>query len=249
MKYLLSVPMALALSATAALASGPSVPPQVYVQPQVAMASASWTGFYAGAALGYGSTNYDLSGTYDDPPFSADLNLPDLGGQGGLFGLQAGYNHQFSDRMVLGLQLDGAVTGMKNSSSLSLTDGVDSINLSYDLSPRTMYTLAGRIGYLATPDTMIYGLLGYTRASFRGELDATDIGLGSASYSFSRNGVAVGMGIETRVARNTTLGVEYRYNHMQRYSFYDGPLFGGDNLEVGFNTSIHTARVSLNVHF
>jgi len=250
MKYVLGISLAIALSATGAFASGPSVPPQVHVQPPVALATTSWTGFYAGAALGYGSTNYDLGGSYSNPPISASLNLPDLGGQGGLFSLQGGYNYQVSDRMVLGLQLDGALTGITNDTSLSVTDGVDTLTASYELRPRRMYTFAGRVGYLASPDTMIYGLLGYTRASFAGDLDASINGTSifSDSYSFSLNGVAVGMGMETRLSRNTTLGVEYRYNHMRRYSFYDGPALGGD-LEVGFDTAIHTARVFLNVHF
>ncbi|MCB1404883.1 MAG: outer membrane beta-barrel protein [Rhodobacteraceae bacterium] len=241
---------ALLLTASTAMATGPVVTPQypVVVTPP---AAPSWAGFYAGGSLGVGSANYDLGGRYTNlAPVDIALNLPDLGGQGGLFALQGGYNFQLSSRWVAGVQLDATVTNIANDTSLSVAIGANTLNASYDLTVRSMYTLGGRIGYLTSPDTLVYGLLGVSRGNFEGSYAADINGtpLVNGSYDFSLNGAAVGVGVETRLSDRTTLGLEYRYNHMERYSFYDGPALGG-NLEVGFDTAVHTVRAMVNVHF
>ncbi len=221
---------------------------------QVALPAFSWDGFYAGGSLGFGSSNYDISATYTDPgaapPAFASINLPDLGGQGPLFAAQVGYNFMVSPMMVAGVQLDGTITGISNDTSIVL-GAPPVLGASYTLRPRTMITLAGRAGFLPSPDTLLYGLLGYTRGSFRGQLDVSAPPLGTVSqYDFSLNGATVGIGIETRVGRNATVGLEYRYTHFRRYSFYNGPAFTPtDNLEVGFNTDVQTIRASYNIHF
>lgn len=241
---------AAAFAGSAAFAAGPApvaVEPEIYVAPAPAF---SWAGFYAGAGLGYGSTNYNLSGEYADGPDSIAIELPELGGRGGLASLQAGYNFMLSDTMVAGIQLDGTYSAINNTTAANLVIDGDTLDAEYRLAPRTMLTIAGRLGYLPTPDTMIYGLLGYTRANYRGvlEVDVNGVNVLDDSYSFSRNGAAIGMGIETRVSSNATLALEYRYNHMQRYSFID-ETFEEESLEIGFDPSIQTIRAMLNFHF
>jgi len=252
MKKLSMATAALMMGSTAAFAAGPAMitaERDVYM-PATPAPSFNWGGLYGGASLGYGSSNYDLSASYDNPPTSVGITLPDLGGRGALGGLQIGYNFQLSDTLVAGLQLDGTFTGINNTTALSFTDGANTLTGDYTHTPRTMLTLGGRLGWLSTPDTMIYGTLGYTRGSFRGSYDVSVNGTPALndSYSYNLNGVSVGMGIETRVARNATVGLEYRYTQFQRYSFYDGPALGG-NLEAGFDSSVQSIRASYNLHF
>ncbi|MCC5993113.1 MAG: porin family protein [Rhodobacteraceae bacterium] len=251
---------AAAFVGSAAFAAGPrpvAVEPGVYHAP-APVSGFNWEGFYAGASLGYGSTNYDPSINWSDPsiPAALGIDLPDLGGRGGLGSLQAGYNFMLSDNMVAGIQLDGTFSAINNTTGLNLMLGPNEIDFEYRIAPRTMYTIAGRLGYLTNPDTMVYGLLGYTRANFRGSwdllaTDGVDTFTADGSYSFALNGAAIGMGIETRLSNNMTLGLEYRYNHMQRYSFIDqdGVFTPDDNLEIGFDTSVQTIRAGLNFHF
>lgn len=242
--------VALVFSASMASASGPIAPPPPVMVAQLP-ATTSWTGFYAGGSLGFGSANYDIDATYTNPPLSAGLNLPDLGAQGVLFGLQAGYNHQLSSNWVIGGQIDAMGSNITNDASLNLAFGPTTISGTYDLTVSSMYTISGRLGYLTSPNTMVYGLLGVTRGNFSGAYNLTVNALPptSGSYDFSLNGMAVGIGMETMLNDHLSLGVEYRYNSMQRYTFYNGPLFGGDTLDVGFDTSVHTFRAMLNYRF
>lgn len=255
MKQLLWATTALTISASAAFASGPQLYTETVVETVAMTTPAPWQGLYFGGSLGFGASNYDLGGTYaaPTPPLNVDLNLPDLGGEGAFVGLQAGYNHQMSDRIVVGLQLDGTFTGITNDTALNATLGTDTLSATYDLSPSTIYTLAARVGYLTSPDTMVYGLLGYSRANYSGDLNVSINGTSvfADDYSFSMDGAAIGVGMETRLSARTTLGVEYRYNHMGRYELYNGPLglAASDTLNAGFDASIHTARVFLNYSF
>lgn len=76
-------------------------PAPVVVQPQpVAMAPAGeWTGFFAGAQLGWGDANSDLfDGLVNEDGDDFDLN-------GAVYGVHAGYMHDFGT-FVLGGQLD-----------------------------------------------------------------------------------------------------------------------------------------------
>lgn len=241
---------ALVFSASMASASGPIAPPPPVMVAQLP-ATTSWTGFYAGGSLGFGSANYDIDATYTNPPLSAGLNLPDLGAQGVLFGLQAGYNHQLSSNWVIGGQIDAMGSNITNDTALNISLPPNSITGNYDLTVSSMYTVSGRLGYLTSPNTMVYGLLGVTRGNFTGDynlsLNAAPVLAGS--YDFSLNGMAVGIGMETMLNDHLSLGVEYRYNSMQRYTLYNGPLFGGDTLDVGFDTSVHTFRAMLNYRF
>lgn len=241
-----------AASVTGALASGPIAPPPP-VPPAPLPMSAPWTGFYVGGALGYGASNYDIGASYSNPgiPLNLGLNLPDLGGQGGLYGLQAGYNYQLSNAWVIGAQIDAIGTGITNDTSLTAVLGPNSLAATYDLNVDSMYTISGRVGRLTSPDTMVYGLLGFTRGNFSGAYAASVNGtpLAAGGYDFSLNGLAVGIGMETMLSSNVSLALEYRYNHMDRYTFYNGPLVGGDTLDVGFDTSVHTVRAMINYRF
>jgi outer membrane immunogenic protein len=252
MKKLCMIASAAILAAGSVQASGPGAAPSepiVYHQP---VSGFNWGGMYAGGSLGYGSSNYVLSGSINDGQGSGiGLRLPDFGGQGMLGAVQLGYNFMLSDRVVLGVQADATMSRILNRANLSITDPENTLSIDWSLGPRTMYTIAGRLGYLTTPDTMVYGLLGATRGNFRGRLSASFNGetVPLANYDFNLNGMAIGMGIETRLTDRTTLGLEYRYNRFRRYSFFDGELFEGVNAEAGFNTSVQTIRASLNYHF
>ena len=72
----------------------------------------------------------------------------------------------------------------------------------------------------------------------------------SDSYSFNLNGISLGIGMETRIGTNTSLGIEYRYTSLGRYSFFDGVIGGsGESAEVGFDTDVQTLRMTLNYRF
>ena len=212
-----------------------------------------------------GSSNYEVGGNYSNPTtnpaISANLGLPDLGGDGMLGSVRAGYDHQIDENFVIGALLDAMFSNVTNDTSFNLSadvtggEAAETLNLGYELGPSEMYTIAARAGYLSNETTMFYGLFGYSRATFGGDLsgslaiDGTPIESGSTSYDFDLDGMTIGFGMDTMLSRNLSLGIEYRYTDFERYSFYDGPLFGADNVEVGFETSVQSVQGLLSYRF
>jgi outer membrane immunogenic protein len=213
-----------------------------------------WSGFYVGAALGYGSANYDLYGDlgFGFPPndLSLTANLPDLGGEGFIGSLQAGYSHQFSGGFVLGVQLDGTWGNIENDTAVTLDVGGNTeFDFGYDLTVSQMYTLSVRGGFLVNPDTQFYGLVGYSRGTFDGALSLDFGGFSeSGDYSFELNGLTFGGGIETRVTDAVSVGIEYRMTNFEDYDFIDinEP---GLSANLGFETNVQTVRVFANYRF
>lgn len=241
-----------------ARADGPAAPgPTVVAPPAVVVEDRFWEGPWVGVHLGMGSTNYDMSGSiYDGTGTLGELNLPDLGGEGPLYGFQAGYGFRISPTLIGGIQIDASLSDITNDTYLYVAGGAigagsPEIEATYELRPRTMYGVSARLGFLPTPDTQVYGLVGYGRASFRGSLELTLDGTPAASgaYDFDRNGLVLGVGIETRIGESTSLGLEYRYADYGRHSFVDTAIGPGTMAEFGFDTTVQSVRMVLNYRF
>jgi outer membrane immunogenic protein len=80
-----------------------------------------------------------------------------------------------------------------------------------------VWSVGGRLGYRVTPETLIYGLGGYTQASIDGsvQLAYTSTLFGpqrlSLPTSDELHGYFVGGGGEVKIAQNLALRLEYRY--------------------------------------
>ncbi|MDE0880300.1 MAG: outer membrane beta-barrel protein, partial [Sphingomonas bacterium] len=74
---------------------------------------------------------------------------------------------------------------------------------------RDLY-LGGRIGYLVSPTTMVYGKVGYTNA--RLDLTRNDTVTETGNH-FNLDGYRVGAGIEKSLTPRTYAKVEYRYSN------------------------------------
>lgn len=257
----------IATTCTIALAIGtPGLAAGLDYEPEPTLRVAStgtefqWTGFYVSGGIGMGSSNYELGLSYSASASStpSSLDFPDLGGEGMIGSIRAGYDHQVNEKFILGAHIDAAFSQIINDTNLSLSADLigSEFDFGYDLSPSTIYTLAGRAGYLANETTMLYGLLGYSQGNFEGVLSGSFMGGESQeesetlSYTFERDGVTVGFGMETILAANLSLGIEYRYTRFDRYSFYDGGLTDDeDNIEIGFDTSVQSVQGLLSYRF
>lgn len=128
--------LALSAMAAPAFAGGPAVvvaEPQIVAPAEVVVtrASGDWSGFYAGANIGYGD-------------FDAKGGDTSLSGNGAIGGVQAGYRWDFGDT-VLGAELaysgsnisdDAAAAKLKNKTDLKL-------QLGYDMGQSLIYATAG----------------------------------------------------------------------------------------------------------
>jgi outer membrane immunogenic protein len=111
-----------------------------------------------------------------------------------------------------------------------------------------MWTIGGRLGYLTSPNTLVYGLLGYTEASFS-DPTLSISGFTTATVSAklpALSGWSTGFGIETLLASNLSLKAEYRYTELDKESLGTGI----ENLaDIRVEPSIHTGRLSVNYKF
>ncbi len=123
-----------AAAATVAL-SGPAVAADIAFKAPAYAAVYDWTGFYLGGHTGYGDGS--LGPRTNPLPEQSVFFPPTVTGL--LGGYQAGYNRQFSNRMVLGIEADATFT--------SPTDVPRLVPGPFQSSIDYTGTLRGRVGY------------------------------------------------------------------------------------------------------
>ena len=128
----------------------------------------SWTGFYAGLNVGYGTSR---SSSFNDPVdpvsqflFTARFAPTDFTSafrqSGVIAGGQAGYNLQFSERFVAGLEADfqySDVRARNFSQAFIDADPTAGFNVFAERRLKWFGTVRGRLGVLVTPDLLLYG--------------------------------------------------------------------------------------------
>ena len=187
-----SIAIAAAVGSTAAFADGYGGRP-VYAVPPIA----SWTGFYIGGNVG---------GAWSDVEWSNISLTGDRfsnGASGFIGGGQIGYNLQFGN-IVLGVEgtLSGADLSRDHTSIL-----VPTATFTTDIN--TIATVTGRFG-VAANQWLFYGKAGWAGA--RVELSGRNtVGPDSFSLDDWRNGWTAGLGLEYKIARNISVGVEYSF--------------------------------------
>ena len=166
-----------------------------------------WSGFHIGVGGGAASVVHDV--------FLFVPIFDGIGGEGVFGEITAGYDTLISDRLLLGGFASFRFGNAETEGSLTLG--------------------GGRLGILLSPQTLAYGVFGWTNQNF-------DL---STSFGFDGDwdvdGYFVGGGIETVWRGNWTLKGEYRFNQ------YEGEDFGIPIIEV--ETSVHSFHATLNYNF
>lgn len=205
----------------------------------------TWTGFYAGANVGYGFTGQ--SSTFIDPTYAATVT-PN-GGRGGIVGgAQAGYNYQFTpgSGLVLGLETDIQGTNLTRGST-----GTIGTTTYYNVSPKLDYlgTVRARVGY-AFDRWLVYGTggLAYGGGSKSSYASVYPYTLPDTS----RIGYAIGGGVEYALTDHVSVKLEGLYVNLGKTStgatYYDSTTaayYGTGRSEAGFGL----ARAGLNYRF
>lgn len=187
-----------------------------------------WTGFHAGLSAGQtrGDTESEvvLSGQWAGYPGAAQVAQALNGGgsvSGSGVGVQFGYDRQFANGWVLGVEADyqqlGADASTTTTASFQGSGETPSANVRATTSTelRRAYALRSRIGY-ATGNALWYATVGYasSTADLRSEYqyavpetssDFRKAGSGSASS----NGAVFGAGVDWRFAEHWSVGLRY----------------------------------------
>jgi high affinity Mn2+ porin len=208
-----------------------------------------WSGFYAGAHLGYAWGRSDWTAQPDG--LAGSLNMfqryDAFANTGSWFaGLQVGYDNMLPNRVVV-----GAVADLSAPSKQSLNDvsigGISTFvspilgQESYSESVLDMGTVRGRIGY-APGNWLFYATGGFAWAY--DQLTVTQLdNSGTTDMPFLwRFGWVAGAGIEMPLAQNWTAGLEYLYTR------YGNSTVGFANAGQTFqsNLALQELRLTLN---
>jgi outer membrane immunogenic protein len=230
-----------------------------------------------------GTVNFEASGTTTFPSSFAfsDSNNAHLNGVIG--GGQIGYNYQFRPDLILGLEADiqdadqrgsntfviplpvlictGAAGPPDHCTNIGTFNGTAVTN--YDAKIDWFGTVRGRVGYLITPQLLLYetGGLAYGRVEVSGNTTVTQPQgpgirvLGSSTFSTSKTnvGFSVGAGIEGSIwlPANWTWKLEYLYLDLGSLNVttpWTGG-FGSGTTTTHAHFTDNIARVGLNYQF
>lgn len=238
----------------------------------------NWNGWYVGlnAGAAINDSRYDLdpsgcfltgcgAGGIPGNAFrqsSTGLNGTDFTGGG-----QVGYNYHFSPLWVASLESDFNYNGLRNSDTVSQALGaplfapslfVHSVSTSLDW----FGTVRGRLGFLASPNLLLYGTGGLAYGQVRSTSSATfpPPGQGdtyAGSTSTTRVGWTAGAGAEWLMSGGWSVKAEYLYLDLGHTDYTDACVSPAAVCGVAvppvFQTSVttreHIARVGVNYHF
>ena len=186
----------------------------------------NWSGFYAGANIGYG-----WGKVKDD--WGDSLNTSGVIGGG-----QIGYNWQFSNNWLVGIE--GQFSGADIKKSMSWTDPTDPTSFARgSVNAKWVGAITGRVGYAAS-NWLYYAKVGGAWADYRATESWSDGSVWSASKTVS--GWTAGAGAEWGFAPNWSALIEYQY-----YDFGNNAFDNGDRWSAKLD--IHTIKVGVNYHF
>jgi len=205
-----AVALAAVMSTSAAMADGYERGPR-YAAPCCAP---SWSGFYLGAGVGYGSF-VESETTVNTATGIPDHPSTDFGGKGVLGTVIVGYDHQIGN-LVLGAFADFDWSGAKG----TMSDIAGGPTLWGSVEQDSAWAVGGRAGLLTGPKTLVYLSGGYTQAKFDSfSLSSISGATVRSADSQTHNGWFLGAGMETKLVDNLSLRLEYRFSDYGEKSF------------------------------
>jgi outer membrane immunogenic protein len=239
----------------------------------------TWSGFYIGATVGgaFNESRYNLDPTgcfiaaapcgaagLAGNPFRSDARR--IGGAGVIAGGEIGYNWQISPNFVAGLETDISWNDLKQTVAVTQTlpvppfavpaAFVHSINQKQDW----LGTLRARLGFLFTPNALIYATGGLAYGEVKSNTSVSfpppgggDTYLGAASST--RVGWTVGGGLEYAVGGGWSAKFEYLFVDLGKFSYTSVcglaicALVPPPTYSTTIDTREHIGRFGLNYKF
>jgi len=180
----------------------------VKARPPAPASVPTWTGFYGGIQFGGGWSDEAVNYSPNDPITAALLSgtLPAAGGfpgnqpvandyripQSGLVGgVEAGYNWQWSN-WLLGVEADFSLAGMNGrASGTSFLTTAFTQTTTAEQSTDWYGTVRGRVGWLATPNLLLFGTGGFAYGRVRDSADYTTSATPGLFLSTGPGGISV----------------------------------------------------------
>ncbi|MGO4715052.1 outer membrane protein [Bradyrhizobium sp. 2TAF24] len=244
----------LSIAGYAGAASAADLPARSYTKaPVIAEPAYNWSGFYAGVV---GGGAWGRSQNYQDDPAAsaaavaagrpAPFGLAQTSGispSGALVGGTVGYNYQFSNNVVIGIENDLSWTDLKGTANyvppFRTTDTAQT-------SQSWLDTLRGRLGF-AWNRWLVYGTGGV--AVTEEKFLICNVAVGCAGQSKTVAGWAAGGGVEYAFAGNLSAKLEYLHADFGTQSFTRTPIANGFYAARNITLTNDIVRVGVNYKF
>jgi outer membrane immunogenic protein len=249
-----------------------------------------WTGFYVGLNAGGTWSNsqntsignfpavigpLDATGAVTASAALSSSGILPTSTSGFIGGGQIGYNWQFYNSFVAGIEADiqGVASGNSRGNGFGAAPvpgapGFASVSfLSASKSLDYLGTVRGRLGWLFTPTLLVYGTGGLAYGGVTSNVSHFQLfvpfptgvnpSFGAGSFSDTRVGWTAGGGLEWMFLPNWSAKVEYLYYDLGRVSYAAGPavlsipgaVFGANFGQVSTRFNGNIVRAGLNYHF
>jgi opacity protein-like surface antigen len=230
----------------------------------------TWRGLYVGATVGYGAGKSNTDTAFSDPVSAAELFATTRSRRldGAIGGAQAGYNW-LAGVFLAGIEGDLNYSGQRakfnavcpgeicNPGLVGVVDD-PSVIARFEQGQKLEWfaTLRARLGVVATPDAIAYvtGGLAVGEVTTAGTVfgfdgDGNPVNTIVSSHN-TKAGLAVGGGIEGRLAGNWTAKIEYLYLDLGTVTVIPAPALNSTTA-AGFNSRItdNILRVGVNYKF
>jgi outer membrane immunogenic protein len=235
---LIATTAAIALSSTAVHAA--DLAAKAYMPPPPPPPAPSWTGFYLGLNGGFGGDRNQYPFTVGGIAGTSTLNSSGFFGGG-----QVGYNWQFAPAWVAGFETDIDAADIQGLASTTAGAAAGSVGTRLDW----FGTVRGRVGYLITPNALLYGTGGYAYGHTTSSANASAGGLvAGASVGKDVNGWAAGAGLEYALTHWLSFKTEYLFVDFGSTNLSSG-ITGGVPFSLSEKTTVHTVKAGINVKF
>ncbi|MCL8383989.1 outer membrane protein [Xanthobacter aminoxidans] len=208
----------------------------------------SWTGFYIGGNVGYGGGEPTATGVTSNGGVFTSYDQASLTSSGFFAGGQVGYNYQFANNVVLGVETDLQWSGIKG--ELATLDSSGTVG-NFTAGPSLTYfgTVRARLGY-AIDRFLPYvtGGAAYGRSVFEATV-TNPAGIVNASSAATTWGWTVGAGGEFAVTNNWTVKAEYLYVDLGNYNYAVLDTVNGTIGAGSVDSKIQTFKAGVNYKF
>ncbi|KJC50389.1 membrane protein [Bradyrhizobium sp. LTSP885] len=223
----------------------------------------NWTGFYIGGNVGgaWGNSDPTTSTVFSPIGYFAASSVPAIALVGAqrinsssvTGGFTAGYNWQVGGA-VLGIESDINYFGFKGSASGSAVYpccAPTAFTVSSSVSADWLATIRGRIGFLATPNWLLYATGGAAIADVKTNFNFTDTfatAAESATIRDTRVGWTAGAGAEYAIGNGWSFKAEYLYVDLGRSSVTSNNLTAfTPAIAFPANTYTHSVDLKSNI--
>jgi outer membrane immunogenic protein len=243
----------------------------------------SWTGFYIGGNIGGGWGHRHVTFTPNDPATANLFFVQGFGppptsftSSGVIGGGQIGYNWQWNQKWLVGLETDFDGTNIRGATTANFGNSVIPFSATVDEHLKWLGTIRGRLGYLPTETLLAYiaGGFAYGRLDHTGTYTNNSIfavgpvtGGGFAIICFggptcaagssgqTATGWTLGGGLEYALTQNLSVRAEYLYVSLDTKPLTETALSTlGAGIPASFNANygrlnLSVVRAGLNYQF